>query len=208
MALTKERIEARAALRPLKQPLFDTGVVLVAPAVNLNVSFFQAQLGQPITPGGVFKTEADTNLTQGGQIGRPQEFDLYGMQIEVWMPGNVGAFTIGDLGLMYNQSVYEFFFGTQRPWLQTPADRVANGPGIEGTVATANDAVPVNYAFKHNGIGSGAAMYEFTIGKKPIPIGSAENFSARWSFRPAGITLTGASTRVRNFLKGILYAAL
>ena len=206
--LTKERIEARAALRPLKQPLYDCGLVLVAAAVNTRIQFFQAQLGQPIVPAGAFKTEAETNLTQGGQIGRPQEFDLYGMQLELWTPGAAAATTIPDVELIYDQSVYEFFFGTQRPWLQVPADRVENGPGIEGFMATANNAIIANYAFKHNGIGRGAAMYEFTIGRKPIPIGSAENFSASLTFRPAGITLAGPTLRVRNFLKGILYAAL
>ena len=37
--LTKERIEARAALRPLKQPIYDTGLILTAGVQR--VQFFQ-----------------------------------------------------------------------------------------------------------------------------------------------------------------------
>jgi len=206
--ITKERIESRAALRQLKQPLFDTGHILTG-AATIRVNFFQAPQGQPIVAAGALKTEADTNLTQAGQLGRPQEFDLYGFALELIIVGNVAETTDTDLGMIYDTGAFEFYFGQQRPWLQVPADQVPNGTGIEGAVACANDGAAVNYLWAHNGEGASDAMYNFTIGKKPIPVGSLENFSARLDWPGGAITITGAAAiRARCFMKGVLYAAL
>lgn len=207
--LTKERIEARAALRPLKQPLYDTGIINTGAATN-RVQFFQSAQGTPIVAAGANKTEADTNLQQSSQIGRPSEFDLYGHCLELMTVGDDAENTIEDYNLIYDTGVYEFFFGLQRPWLQVPAQQIPNGPGIEGTLATANDGAALNYYMAHCGEGRCKNnMYNFTIGKKPIPIGSAEPFNAllRW---PAGaITIAGgADIRARAYLKGIYYSAL
>jgi hypothetical protein len=203
--LTKERVEARAALRPLKQPLFDTGLILAAGVGR--VQFFQAPIGGAL--GAAVKTEADTNLTQSGQIGRPNEHDLYGFKLELQIVGDDGDNTVQDLATIYDTSVYEFFFGQQRPWLQVPAQEIPNGAGIEGAVATNNAAGLVDYYMGHCGIGSCKAMYNFTIGKKPIPIGSAEAFSALLSWPLGAITPAGAANiRATNYLVGIYYSAL
>jgi len=203
--LTRERIEARAALRPLKQPLYDTGLILTAGVQR--VQFFQAPIGGAL--GAAVKSEADTNLNQAAQIGRPNEFDLYGFKLELQIVGDDGVNTVRDLELIYDTSVYEFFFGQQRPWLQVPAQEIPNGAGLEGAFSTADDAAALNYFMGHCGEGSCKAMYNFTIGKKPIPIGSAETFSALLSWPIAAINPAGAADiRATNYLVGIYYSAL
>ena len=203
--LTRERIEARAALRPLKQPLYDTGLILTAGVQR--VQFFNAPIGGAL--GAAVKSEADTNLTQSGMIGRPAEFDLYGFQLELQIVGDDCPNTVRDLNLIYDTSAFEFFFGQQRPWLQVPAQEIPNGPGIEGAFSTADDAAAENYFFGHCGKGSSKAMYNFTIGKKPIPIGSAESFSALLSWPGGAINPAGAvDIRARCYMKGIYYSGL
>jgi len=205
--ITRERAESRAALRALKNPLYDTGHILAAAPTN-RVNFFQAPQGNPIVAAGALKTEADTNLTQAGQLGRPQEFDLYGFQLEIFntncddIPN-----TFADLLLVYDTGVFEFFFGQQRPWLQLPVEEIPNGPAFEGCYATADNAATTGAAFLKSGEGAADAYYNFTIGKKPIPIASAENFSARLDW-PSGAPTTTNLYRATCYMKGILYAAL
>jgi len=203
--LSKERVEARAALRPLKQPLYDTGHIILG-ATN-RVNFFQAPQGQPIVAAGALKTEADTNLTQSGMLGRPQEFDLYGFNLEVAVDMIAAEDDIQDFSLIYENGVFEFYFGQQRPWLQVPVQEIPHGTGLEGALGTADDAAALNYFLGHNGLGSSKQFYNFTIGKKPIPIGSAENFNGRLDF-PAGAITCANLHRARCYMKGVLYSAL
>jgi hypothetical protein len=203
--LTRERIESRAALRPLKQPLFDTGLILTAGVQR--VQFFQAPIGGALGAG--IKTEADSNLSQSGQIGRPNEHDLHSFKLELQVVGDDGINTVRDLSLIYDTSVFEFFFGQQRPWLQVPAQEIPNGAGIEGTLSTQNAAGTFDYFLGHCGEGSCKAMYNFTIGKKPIPIGSAEAFSALLSWPLGAINPAGAADiRATCYMVGIFYSAL
>lgn len=201
--LTQARRAARAMLRPLKQPLFDTGIL--AAAANNRVQFFATAQGAALGAGN--KTEVDTNLQQQGQIGRPLEFDLYGFNVELVndiadVPNNVV-----DRGLVYTSGVFQFFFGQQRPWLEVPFTQIPNGPYVTGTIATADATTPTNYASMYNGKSSTKEFYDFTIGKEPVPIASAETFSALLSFPTAAVTLNTA-TRVRCYMKGILFASL
>jgi hypothetical protein len=62
-----------ALLRPLQQYLYDTEIIPAAGTPN-ELVFFQRQLGQTTTFGGVTKTEAETNLTQPGQLANPLNF--------------------------------------------------------------------------------------------------------------------------------------
>lgn len=207
MPLTQESVSGRAALRALKQPIYDTGVV---PAGALNrITYFQAPQGVPIVPAGLNKSEADTNMKQSGAIGRPAEFEVYGFNLEIWSTNyddNVN--TCADMQLIYDTGVFEFYFGQQRPWLQIPVMEIPNGSGIEGTVGCGT--VGNDYFFAHNGQGwaSGPkSYYDFAIGKQPIPIASNESFSARLEFPSGAITATNVY-RARCFMRGILYAAL
>lgn len=205
MALTKAREAARALLRPLKQPLYDTG--RLDAGANNRVAWFQAPQGQPIVAAGALKTEADTNLTQAGQLGRPLEFDLYAFQVELFHSGANVAF-VDDALLVYEAGVFEFFFGQQRPWLQVPLTQIPNGLYVTGTVATADAGTPTAYAFVNNGKSSVKEYYDFTIGKEPVPIASAENFTARIDFPGGAVTTATAQLRCRCYMVGVLYSSL
>lgn len=205
--LTNQRIADRAALRPLKQPLYDTGLILTAGIQR--IAFFQAPQGTPIAPAGANKSIADTNLQQSTCLGKPNEFDLYGMHLELQIIGDDGENTVQDLRLIYDTSVYQFFFSAQKPWLEVPAQEIPNGAGLEGAFGTADDGAAEDYFFGKNGTGSCKAYYVFTIGKKAIPIGSNESFSAVLSWPAAAINIAGAAdVRARNFLRGIFYSGL
>jgi hypothetical protein len=203
--ITKERVEARAVLRKLKNPLYDTGIIAAA-GTNVRVNFFQAPQGQPIAAAGALKTEADTNLTQAGQLGRPQEFDIYAAQVEIYHSGaTVGVFD--DFLRIYNPGIFELFFGQNRAWLQVPLYQIPTGLYLTGAIATADAATPTAYTYSQNGKSSVKEFYDMTVGGDPIPLASAENFSARIDW-PGGAITSGNIYRARCFLLGILYSSL
>ena len=204
--ITKERLAARAVLRKLKNPLYDTSVMRVGTAES-RLAFFQAPQGQPIMAAGAMKTEADTNLQQAGQLGRPTEFDLYALQMELQQDAD--DLTIYDDYLaLYEEGLFSFRFGSQRPWLEVPVTQIPNGLSQTGAVATADAGTPTAYAFVNNGEASCKDFCDMTVGGDPIPIASAENFGARLEFA-AAVTITSAvALRVRVHMLGILYSSL
>ena len=203
--ITKERLAARAVLRKLKNPLYDTAHIIAG--ANNRIAFFQAPQGQPIVAAGAFKTEADTNLQQAGQLGRPQEFDLYAVQIELVNISTNVPNVYDDYLAIYEAAVFSFLFGQQRPWLEIPFTQIPNGLYITGDVATADAGTPHAYAYVGNGKSSCKDFYDMTVGKDPIPIASAENFSARLDF-PGGAVTSATLYRARCYLLGILYSSL
>ena len=110
--------EPRAALRPLKQPLYDTAHMPDTVAVN-RLNFFQSGQGSPIVAAGAAKPEADTNLKQQGQIAKPLEFLLYALNMEIIADGDEGVENITNFHAIFDRSSVEFFFGQQHPWLST-----------------------------------------------------------------------------------------
>ena len=93
------------------------------------VIFFQRPQGQT-NSAAVVKTEADTNLTIGGQLAQPNMFDLFGMQYECLGPIAAPSVPVlADFRLLYLAGVYQFTFGTQRKWLApTPKQSEPWGP--------------------------------------------------------------------------------
>jgi len=204
MAIKKARLEGRANLRPLKNPVFDTAHITAA-AIQL-VQFFNSPVGQPIVAAGANKTEVDTNLKQSGSLGKPNCLDIYAIAIELVNDGADAINNVLNYNLIYDTGGFEFFFGQNRALLRVPLAQIPNGPSITGAVATADDGTPTSYAFMHNGVPSVRSQFDVAIGGIPVPVGSQENFSAtiRW---PAAIT-TGVLYRARCYLKGIYYQQL
>lgn len=204
--ITTERAQGRAVLRKLKNPVYDTAVF--PNAATIRMGFFQAQIGVPITPAGAAKTLADTNLTQGGCLGKPVEMDWFNTTVEVGYTASLAVDTAlaADLGLLYWRGLLEVKFGNQRPWLQIPVHNAAPGVSLTGALCTANNAVPHEYQYTCNGTPSVKNFTDVTIGDQPVPIGSQESFLAEITF-PAAVTPTVAR-RVRVYLNGIYYTGL
>lgn len=208
--IVKETQAGRAALRPLKQPLYDTGHLPSGVAVN-RLAFFQAAIGSPIVAAGALKTEADTNLQQSGQIGRPLEFRLFAFRLEIQSDAADLQNNAANFHAIYDEGAFQFLFAQQKPWYEGPVTDIPNGAGLEGLLVTADDGTPTEYGALKNGIGSCKQLYDFTVGKKSVPIGSSENFSAVLSFPQGAVTITTTGAvpyRVRCYLVGILFTSL
>ena len=182
-------------VRALRNPVYDTDDILAAPTNQLRL--FQVPIGQ-LNASAARKTEADTNLTQAGQLANPQMFDLYGFQVEV-EPGTI----IADHILLYTRGVFEFSFGTQRVWLQVPLSRVPQGPALQGIGS--GIAASENIS---NGFPSVKEYYPFVQPDgSPYPIKATETFQARL-FWPSGAITLSAVTVMRAYMVGTLYVGL
>ena len=192
----------RAALRPLKQPLYDTENVPSAGGAA-QLIYFARPIGQNLAQAPVAaKTLADTNMTQAQQLGTPQEFDLYGFNCRL---GN--TVTVADFQQVMNQGVFQFFFGQGRPWLRTQLSDLPTGAGITGSTAIDGAAAQVLNDLPVNAVPSTREMYNFAVGKKPVRIRSNENFSAQLDWPNANPNPV-VFVRVSIILRGILYTSL
>ena len=118
--ITMSQPAGAALLRKLRQPLYDTNILenAVAPALY---QFFVLPLGNAMPVTAVAKTEADTNLNQASQLGVPQMFDLESFNFEYFIHTNTDVANLAaDIFQLYGQSVFTFFFGQNRPWLELP----------------------------------------------------------------------------------------
>lgn len=182
-------------VRALRNPLYDSDDLLAA--ATTQVRLFQVPLGQNDASGNA-KTEAETNLTIGGQLANPQMFDLFGFQFEVQ-----NDVVLADAFLIYTSGVFEFSFGTQRIWLQVPITRVPAGPGLTGIGSAAAATESVTWGWP-----SVKEYYPFVKPNgRPYRIKATETFQIR-IFWPAGAITPSAVTQIRTFLVGILYVGL
>jgi len=186
--------------RALRNPLYDTDVLPAGP-INQQL-FFQRPQGQANAAGTV-KTEADTNLTIGGQLAQPQMFDVFGFQSAVMGPRAAPSVPVlQDFRSVYLEGVFSFTFGAQRRWLEMPADRIPQGPSLFTTGAT----LAVQSAAQ--GWPSTKEFYAFVKPTgKPYRIKAGETFQVAWKWPNANITCT-AATLVRAFIVGIYYIGL
>jgi hypothetical protein len=206
--ITMSRPAGAALLRKLTNPLYDTTILENAAAVNA-LQFFRLPIGVNMPVTAVAKTEADTNLTQAGQLGTPQMFDLEGFNFEFMQvdPTDV-ANNIADLLAVYEEGLFSFFFGQQRPWLEIPVSQIPTGIYLTGTMGFGDTAASDEAMFIGQGQSSCASVYNFTVGKKAIRLHSAEPFNAEVNWPNGAITPAGADQRIRTYMVGSLYAAL
>jgi len=184
-------------LRPLKQPLYDT---MQYPAAGVNaLSFFQVPQGQALVAG-VNKTAVHTNLTQAGQLGTPQQFDLFGFQCKL------PVVTINaDWDALIANGVFTFSFGQNRQWLTVPLAYVPAGISKDGYAATTVGATTIES--HHNGQGLISNYLNFTVGNNPIRIHSNESFNVTLTW-PTVIPTPTVAVNITVYLLGILYSGL
>jgi hypothetical protein len=186
--------------RALRNPLYDTDV-LPAGAINQQI-FFQRPQGQANAAATV-KTEADTNMTIGGQLAQPQMFDIFGFQAAYMGPRAAPSVPVlADYRLIYMEGVFQFTFGAQRRWLELPMDRIPQGPSLFTTGAT------VAVQSVASGWPSAKEFYPFVKPTgKPYRIKAGETFQVTWRWPNAAITMSAAAL-VRTFIVGIYYIGL
>lgn len=182
-----------AKLRPLRQPMYDTELIPVAPAVTTQVEWF---VNRRTFVTGVAKTLVDTNMVADGILGMPLEFDLIGLTMKM----NYGA-ALADINAFYNGGVLNWFFHQSVPWLQIPFTEMPSG--IAGTGFTTVGASTI-FA---NGVQTLNNFYNMADHlRQARHILSMESFRGVGQF-PATISPT-ANLFAKLFMLGILYAAL
>lgn len=186
--------------RALRNPLYDADVLPAGAATQ--IIFFQRPQGQTNAAATV-KTEADTNMTIGGQLAQPQMFDLFGFQFAVMGPRAAPSIPVlADFRLVYMEGVFQFTFGAQRKWLELPLDRIPQGTSLTTTGAT----VAVQSAAL--GWPSVKEFYPFVKPTgKPYRIKAGETFQVKTYWPNAAITCS-AATLLKVYLVGIYYIGL
>jgi hypothetical protein len=195
-------------LRPLKNPLYDTELILT-PTTVTQVTFFQRALSQTTAAGGLVKTLAETNMRQSAQLPTPLHFQIYGYLFEV--QSNI---SIANFNAIYNTSVWTFTFSGTRVYLEVPLMRIPTGVAISGFASTT--AVTTSLGAVTNGLGHIQNVYNFTVGRKALQIRPNEAFNVTVDWPTAAPTLAATdfdanvitSIRLRAYIMGLYYSAL
>lgn len=188
-------------LRPLKQPLYDTESMPAS--ATTAIKYFARQQGAADASGAIAaKTEAETNLTQAGQISVPEQFKLHGFLFET-MPG----VSLADFRLIYKTGLFQFLFTGTRVYLQVPITRVPEGVAPCGFAAIDGNTSNTQAVEVHQGCGVVSNYYNFEYRKATLQIQSAENFQAQQNYPLASVSLAVA-TRCRVFLLGIYFKSI
>lgn len=181
-----------AVVRSYKQPLYDTTMMLASDE-DAELVFFQRPIGQNLEDGATRKTKLHTNMTNAGQLGTPQSFDVYGFNLRVQEEDNKDI-TIGNYDLIFAHGVSEVIFGTDNPFLTVPIEDIPSGVDTEGMAAT--DA-------PHVGLGISDNFYRFDVGGRALHINSTESFQVKISF-PSGLDGITGNHLIRWYMRGIL----
>jgi hypothetical protein len=153
-------------LRPLRQPLYDSE--FLANGQTGTVSFFQDNKKFAT---GAQKQASDTNMTQSGQLGYPLEFDLVGFLFEC-----ARGTTRTQENSIYQNCVWNWFFGQNVPWLRCKLTKIPEGIGSTGSVALGT-AANTEASIISNGWGVVTNFYNFTTpDRKARRISSTESF--------------------------------
>lgn len=179
-------------LRPLRQPIYDSEIYPAA-----GVRELQVFVNNVTFAAGGAKNEADTNLTQGGSLGTPLEFDLVGFTMEFVRAEDM----LADHNVLYNNGVFIWVFGQNTIWLQVRDTRIPEGITQSGSTAVAGASI------LGNGWGVVTNFYNFTTpDRKARRITSNESFRARklWPDAPA----VSADRRFTIYMLGVLYGQL
>ena len=136
--LAIQRQAPQAALRALKQPIYDCQEAPAAATPSRTLTFFQSPLGNPMNVTGTLKNTLDTSLSQSGQLGIPNEFEMFGINMTVqYEQGYIEDSTVAatptianffsDMTEIYEQGLLRFIFGQNRPYFEVPLTRIPHG---------------------------------------------------------------------------------
>lgn len=220
--LTIERETSQGVLRGLRQPLYDTMEIPADAAAVPSIDFFTRPIGDELNVTGNSKTELDTNLTSSGELGTPEQFELFGFNVSVLYAskykevgdtyGSLANF-LDDMTEIYEQGVFEFLQNS-KSYLEIPLTQIPHGNfHLYGPADTASDnaaGLGVNFYSISNGMPEKKEFYKFYVNDAPEFIPSNQNFKCRLKYPNGDIGLSGdgTGTRVVVYMVGVLYAAL
>jgi hypothetical protein len=182
-----------AVVRSYKQPMYDSEQLLSASPASEMV-LFQKPIGQNLADGTTRKTSLHTNMSNAGQLGTPQSFDVYGFNLRLLAATSVIPGTT-NFGLIFAAGVASVIFGTDNPFLTVPIEDIPAGVAVEGLGAT--DAA-------HIGLGQSEQLYRFDVGGRALHINSTESFMVKISF-PSSLAGVTGNQLFKFYMRGILY---
>jgi len=196
-----------AALRPLLQPLYDTEMIPSNGGIA-NLVLFARPVGQAfqsaVATGARAKTLADTNMVLGGQLGTPQEFDLFGFNCQL-VDNLLAGITRVDFLNASGLGVFQFQFGQGRPYLQT---RLKDIPAGCDEYRSSVDGAGALDSAQTSGLPSVKEVYNFAVKRQPVHIYPQEAFSVTVGWPVAAALPLTDDLRLTVYLRGILYASL
>lgn len=210
-AVQKFNVNRVGQVEAIWYPLYDYQAYAAAGQAKL--TFFALPQGQGVTshPGSAgAKTEADTNMTAGGQLPSPQKFFCIGVSVDFW-PGNAvnAGSALANAGRNW-QDVWSVSrsgylkmkigskdYVTDGPIGKFPSDtRLAGAAALaDSTTAAAAQMTQVDYATL------AGSPYEIT----PFWIPSSQNFAVELAWPNAMALPSGVAGRIGVRLLGYMY---
>ena len=182
-----------ARLRPLRNPLFDTELMVAATGYT-RIEFF---VNRRTFLNGTAKNESHTNMTSDGQLGSPLEFDLIGLTGKL----NYGA-SLLNINAFYNAGAFKWLFHQNVQWLNAKVTEMPGGVGPTGFTTEATSTI------FNNGVGSSNNFFNMTDHlKQARHILPLENFKGVIDM-PATFTPNANNVLYTVQMIGLLYGAL
>ncbi|MFH1226839.1 MAG: hypothetical protein V1701_02910 [Planctomycetota bacterium] len=192
-----------------KEPRYDTFLFTGGAAGPAIVPFFQVQRGQPGSGFAAAKTESETNMSQPGQLGEPNQFLLYGFTVAIMRTVGAAAAVsrlASDWALLYHPAVFRFVTDNNNIQLEVPLTKIPTGVGPTGFAVSAGAGTPQHMSFMTNGVPEPTHYYKFTVpgSKLPLLLTGSQSFRCE-IFYPLGAvtTLAGDNTRVCCYMHGV-----
>lgn len=208
-------MQGNANLAWKKQPLYDTFITAAGGVGVAVVPFYQIPIGAIGSGFAAAKTQNETNMNAAGQLGRPNQFLLYGFQLIAVLPvalTGVNSTVDGDFQAIYNSGTFRFVRGGNKVELEIPLDRIPTGPGPVGFAGTAFGGGPLVSVRMNNGVPHTTHYFNYTNpgeGKEPLLIDCTQTFRCEIVYNgAAGNLVTLAVTRIKCYMLGVLGSEL
>ena len=199
--------EMDATLIWKKEPRYDSFITAAGGAGVAVMPFFTVPRNVAGSGFAAVKTEAETNMSTNGQLGKPNQFLLYGFTVEVLpdVGAALAASTLAsDWALIYHPAIFRFVLGSNNVQLEIPLEKIPTGCGPTGFATVAVGATPLHMSSRTNGIPHSSHYYNFTVPGTELPllIQGDQTFRCEIAY-PLGNLITLAITRVRCYMHGV-----
>jgi len=192
-----------------KEPRYDTFWLATAGAGVAIMPFFTVPRNVAGSGFAAVKTEAETNMSTNGQLGKPNQFLLYGFTVE-YLPDVAAALAASTLAsdwpLVYHPAVFRFVLDANNVQLEVPLEKIPTGCGPTGFAAMGGVVTPLHMSSRTNGVPHSAHYYNFTVpgSKLPLLIRGDQTFRCEIVYPLGNLIITNATgARVRCYMHGV-----
>lgn len=203
-ALNKYRVNRPNQKEGIRQTMYD--FTSYAAAGQTLLQFFAVPYGQSS------KTEADTNMSLGGQLPAGQSFLCHSVEILFWPGVNPDTYATTPAAPFFANDVYtfaksgwlEFKIGSKLYVQEAPLGRFPAKTRLEGHASHAveSTATTVTYQLSTAYAAMGGRPYHMD---PPVLLEAGQNFSVNMKWGSAVALPSNTAARVGIILDGILY---